>query len=307
VLALLNVATGWLLFASLAVMLGCALGRWTVLPRPSVAPRVAPSAASSVDVEALRRAAARLGRRGAVGLLLALGLVFLRQLLEFRDPFVPWTEDAGLLLRGTPWGTAWLLAVTAAVAVTVAFQVAARGHTRAWWPVTILALSLGAYPAFTGHANTGDLRGLTLVADIFHVWAVGGWIGGLGLVVLLDRGHRRGSSGAGPSILPLLVSRFSPMAVACVATLVVTGTFASWVHLNAVGDLIGTAYGRLLLLKVLLACVVFGLGAWNYRRLTPTLGEPTGWAAMRRSATVEFLVANLVLLVTAMLVRTSPM
>jgi copper transport protein len=260
-----------------------------------------------VDVEALLRAAARLGRLAAAGLLLALALVFLRQLLEFRDPFVPWSEDAALLLRGTPWGTAWLLAGAAAVAVTVAFEVAARGHTRAWWPVTILALGLGAFPALTGHANTGDLRALTLVADTLHVWAVGGWIGGLGLVVLLDRSQRRGSFGEGPGILPLLVSRFSPVAIACVATLVVTGTFASWVHLTGFGDLLWTAYGRLLLLKILLACGVFGLGAWNYRHLTPRLGEPTGRAAMRRSATVEFLVANLVLLVTAMLVRTSPM
>lgn len=302
--ALLNVLTGWLLFASLAVILGCALGRWTVLPRPGVDPSVV---AGPVDVEAHRRTAARLGRLAAAGLLLALGLVFARQLMEFRDPFVPWTADARLLLRGTPWGTAWLLAVAGAVAVTIAFQVAVRGHTRAWWPVTILALGLGAFPAFTGHANTGHLRALTLVADTLHVWAVGGWIGGLGLVLLLDRSQRRAASGEGPSILPLLVSRFSPVAMACVATLVVTGTFASWVHLNGIGDLFWTAYGRLLLLKVLLACAVVALGAWNYRRLTPTLAEPAGRAAMRRSATVEFLVANLVLLATAMLVRTSPM
>lgn len=297
-LPLLNVAAGWLIFLSLAAVGGVAIGRWSVLSGHGRHPLP--------HLEELRIAAARLGRRAALVLSLGLGLVFLRQLLEFRDPFVPWTEDAGLLLRSTTWGTAWLLGVAGTLVLVASFWLVVRGRSGAWWSVTAMALALGAFPALTGHANAGNLRALTLAADTLHVWAVGGWIGGLGLVLFLDHRQRRVAGSDAHSVLPTLVSRFSPVAMASVATLVVTGLFASWVHVDGVGALVTTGYGRLLLVKLILAGTVLALGAWNFKRLTPKLGDAAGRAAMRRSAALEFLVANVVLVVTAILVRTSP-
>ena len=59
--------------------------------------------------------------------------------------------------------------------------------------------------------------------------------------------------------------------------------------------------------KLVLVAVVLGLGALNYRRLAPRLGSSAGDRALRRSAAWELVVANLVLVVTAVLVRTSPL
>ena len=109
VIPLLDVVTGWLLFLSLAVVTGVVLGRWVVLDS---IPRDGPASLSG-----LRVAAARLGSGASQLLLVALALVLLRQLLEFRDPFTPWSEDARLLLGGSSWGATWLLAVAAAVAL----------------------------------------------------------------------------------------------------------------------------------------------------------------------------------------------
>jgi copper transport protein len=299
VLPLLNLVTGWLLFLSLSAVGGVVIGRWTVLSGHGQQPHT--------HLEELRIAAARLGRRAALLLSLALGLVFLRQLLEFRDPFVPWTEDAGLLLGSTTWGAVWLLGVAVTLVLLGSLWLVERGRSGAWWPITVMGLALGAFPALTGHANAGDLRALALVADTLHVWAVGGWIGGLGLVLFLDHRQRRIVGSDAPSVLPTLVTRFSPVAMASVATLVVTGLFASWVRLDGVGALVSTDYGRLLLVKVILAGAVLGLGARNFKRLTPKLGDAAGRAAMRKSAVLEFLVANVVLVVTAILVRTSTM
>ncbi|MDH5759844.1 MAG: CopD family protein, partial [Gemmatimonadota bacterium] len=92
-----------------------------------------------------------------------------------------------------------------------------------------------------------------------------------------------------------------------VATLIVTGGFASWVQLGGIEAVFGTPYGRLLVLKLAVVGVVLALGGWNYKKLTPRLGEESGRGAMRRSASLEFLVANVVLVVTAILVRTSRM
>ncbi|MDP2958244.1 MAG: CopD family protein [Longimicrobiales bacterium] len=295
---LLDAVTGWTLFASLAVCTGVVLGRWVVLP-----PAGGDSSAPAGD---LRAATARLGRGAVVFLCTALALVFVRQLLEFRDPFVPWGADARLLLGGTPWGKVWLVAVGFLIAALWGFQRAVQGLAAGWWTATAAVLALGAFPAFTGHANAGEIREITLTADILHVWAAGGWIGGLTLVLFLELGQRRARGPDAPSLLPVFVPRFSRLAMACVVTLVATGGFASWVHVGGVGALVGTVYGRLLLLKMGLAALVLALGAVNFKRITPRLGDPVGQAAMVRAAALELALASAVFAVTAILVRTSP-
>lgn len=296
----LTLATGWLLFSGLVLSIGAVAGRSVIAPLSRdggelVGPWVTGQAA-------------RLGLLGVTVLLLGLGLVFWRQLVEFRDPFVPWTEDAGLLLSGTPWGGAWKAALAAAVVAAVAFlRLFWKGGEVGWWLAAPAVLALGAFPAFTGHAAaTGGLRPLTLAADTVHVWSAGGWLGGLTLVLAAAWRWRSSRPGAHASILPVLVTAFSPLAVACVGLLILTGVLAAWVQVPNLESLATTAYGRLLLLKVALAFVAFSLGAVNWRRLTPRLREAGGAQAMRNSAAVEILVAHAVLLVTAVLVRASP-
>lgn len=94
--------------------------------------------------------------------------------------------------------------------------------------------------------------------------------------------------------------------MASVALLVLTGLYASWSHLDSLGALATTTYGRILSLKLLLVAVILAFGARNFKALTPKLGTDRGDDAMRRSAAVELAVAQIVLLVTAVLVRTSP-
>ncbi|MDH5759791.1 MAG: CopD family protein, partial [Gemmatimonadota bacterium] len=241
-LLFLNTVTNWLLFLSLAIVTGVVIGRWTILGDPWEG--------GDPLLREARVTAARWGGLATLALSVALVLVFWRQLIEFRDPFAPLSEDVHLLLRGTPWGTAWILAMADTLVIGVSFALVARGRAGAWWPVTVTGLAVGAFPALTGHANTGDLRAVTLVADTFHVWAAGGWIGGLGLVLLLDHRHGRADRVGATGILPTLVSRFSPVAMAGVATLIVTGGFASWVQLGGIEAVFGTPYGRLLVLKL---------------------------------------------------------
>lgn len=250
------------------------------------------------------------GRAGGVGVLasflvlLGLALVLGRQLAEFRDPFVPLSEDLSLLM-GSAWGTAWYAAAGAALVALGAFGLAASGRSSGWWLAVPAVATLSVFPGLTGHA--GGVEGprlLALAADGAHVLAAGGWVGTLAVVLFLERRARREAAG---SLLPALVPAFSPLAMASVAVLAVTGVWAAWLHLPGVASLWTDAYGRLLLLKLALVAGVLGLGAVNYRRLAPRLGEAAGDRALRRSATVELVVANLVLLVTAVLVRTSPL
>lgn len=296
----LSAVTGWLLFSALILSLGAVAGRWVILPRVPVAE--GPSRAW------LEAGALGLGRRAATLLPVAMALVFVRQLVEFRDPFVPWTEDAHLLLFDIPWGSAWAMGAAASVVASVAFW-AARAEAKAGWIVAAAAtLALGAFPAFTGHANgTEGLRPLTLAADTLHVWAASGWVGGLALVLFLERRWRLERPEAGGSLLPVLVPAFSPWALVCVSVLLLTGVLAAWIHLSGLGALFTTSYGRLLTLKLFFVAATLALGARNWRRLTARLTEPAGADDMRSSASLELLLAHVAILVTALLVRTSPM
>lgn len=293
--------TGWILFAALLGTTGALSLRWAILPRADV------SRYPAGTREALIEGVARFGGYIALLLPLAFLLVFTRQLLEFRDPFVPWTEDAHLLLTGTPWGHTFIVFGLLGVAVVPGFQMARRRPAWGWPAVTALVLALGTFPALTGHANAGEglTRAVTLGADILHVWAAGGWMGGLAALLFLDRTARRGQT-TPADLLTALVPAFSPVAVTCVAILVASGVVGAWMHVAEPLALLTGTYGRTLSLKLLVVAVVLGLGWLNWKKLTPRLGGPTGEPALRRAATIELTVAQVVLLVTAILVRTPP-
>ena len=198
-------------------------------------------------------------------------------------------------LLGTPWGWAW--AVQAGVALLfLTWPRVAVGAERSG---LLMAAILGAAPAFMGHAFSSEsMTVLAVAADVVHLLAAGAWIGTLAVLVLvalpLSDGARAG----------VLVRAFSPWALGGAATLGATGLFASWLHVQRLPLLWGSVYGQRLLLKLALVAAVAALGALNWRRLTPRLGEPSGARRLAGAARIELAVAAGVLLVTAVLVAT---
>lgn len=292
---LLDLVTGWTLFAGILVTTGALALRWAVLPRcPDQGGRE------------LERAAGHLARLGAVGAgLVAVGLALflLRQFVEFRDPFAPAGEELALLLS-TSWGAVWKAALGVSSLALIGFLAAARRLVLGWWIASVAGLTLGIFPGLTGHAAAAEnAPWLSVGADALHVWAAGGWVGGLGILLALDHWVRRQNTGPA---LATLVPLFSPVALASAGVLAATGLLASYRHLNGLGDLWATEYGRWLSVKILLVLGVMSLGALNWRRLTPGLGAAAGDRSLRRAAGVELLVAQAVLLATSILVRTSP-
>lgn len=168
-----------------------------------------------------------------------------------------------------------------------------------------LLLSLG----LSGHAATGDLVPVALVADLVHVGAVGLWLGGL-LVVLAVALPR-----AQPDELRRVVPRFSSIAFAAVVALVVTGVFQSWRQVGGLDALTQTTYGHLLLAKLALFVVMVGFGylgrRWvqrGYRGESVDVGADDAEvvAGYRRSIRVETALGIAILAVTALLVNAQP-
>lgn len=226
--------------------------------------------------------------------LLALGLLGAGQFAAFRDPFTPWQEDLGLLLS-TDWGRNWWLAVGGfTILVLSVLWIGARPA------VLLLPLLLAVYPALSGHAAaSGEWTAAAVAADWIHVVAAGFWLGALAGLLYLGRNATR------PPLLEAL-NRFSWQARVSVAALVLTGAFASWLHLPGPEALVATGWGRLLGLKLLLVALALALGAYNWRRLSPRAGEAGGGRALIRAAWGEVLVGILVLSATAVLTGTAP-
>lgn len=230
---------------------------------------------------------------GAMGLL-ALALLGVGQFVAFRDPFAPWQEDLGLLLS-TDWGRNWMIAVGGFVLLVLAvLWIGARSA------VLLLPLVLALYPPFSGHAAaSGDWTTAAMVADWLHVVAAGLWLGALAGLLYLGR------DASEPPLVQAL-GHFSVQARLSVAALVLSGAFASWLHLPGPAALVETSWGRLLGLKLLLVVTMLALGAYNWRRLSPRAHEPGGGATLVRAALGEVMVGVLVLAVTAVLAGTSP-
>jgi copper transport protein len=116
-------------------------------------------------------------------------------------------------------------------------------------------------------------------------------------------------------LLAAALVRFSPLALGSVLALVVTGAFASFVHLESVPDLWETGFGRAITVKIGILAALVGLGALHRRRHIPALeraaegGESPGSAglATRRALRAELALFAGVIAASAILVgQTTP-
>ncbi|HEV3377358.1 MAG TPA: CopD family protein [Thermoleophilaceae bacterium] len=201
------------------------------------------------------------------------------------------------------------LARAAIAAALCAAVLVARAHgARASGPAGVVALLLAAglvvTPGLSGHASVSGP--ISVVADAAHVQAAGVWTGGLAFVVLglvLSRGARW-------ELAATSVPRFSTMAVASVALLVVAGTVNGYLQVRAWRGLWETEYGILLLVKIGLVLPLLALGAYNNRYAVPRLRGRIA-SSLERRRFVRFAGAELVIMlavvgVTAGLVNAPP-
>ena len=173
-----------------------------------------------------------------------------------------------------------------------------RGTATAGWALaTIGVLIASLFPLYTG-------RGAGKVNAV-HILAASTWLGTL--LVLTVVGIRdvigRGELGTPRAILIAdLVNSFSPLALTAASFVALTGLTTAWMHLKRISSLWTTSYGLTLIIKLVFVAIVVFLGAWNWRRVRPSLGDEGTELTIRRSATMELTFGALVLLCTAVLV-----
>ena len=163
----------------------------------------------------------------------------------------------------------------------------------------LLGLAASATLAFAGHAAVATELGRD--ADMAHLVLAALWLGSLApLADLLGAGARNASARA-LADAQTATRRFSALGVMCVAGLLATGLVSAWTLVGTIPALIGTAYGRLLCLKLLLFAGMVGIAVVNRQVLTPALdgAEAKSRAAahrLARNAAIETALGLLILL-----------
>ncbi len=149
-----------------------------------------------------------------------------------------------------------------------------------------LATALLVAPAWTGHAGaTPGLAGAwPLAADALHLLAAGIWLGALPLLAMLLAATCSAEIRNTGELVVAVVRRFSLFGMASVVALLATGIINSWYEVGAWGDLLDTAYGRLVLVKAALFAAMVAVATVNRFHHTPRLVTTglVGRAAKRR-------------------------
>jgi len=173
-----------------------------------------------------------------------------------------------------------------------------RASSSAGWMLAAIGILLAVLqPIYTGKFGNK--------VNAAHIFAASTWLGTLLVLALVGiRGVIRSSSAGAQraELVADLVNSFSPLALVASAIVAITGVTTAWLHLKRVSSLWTTSYGIALDIKLVFVVIVVVLGAWNWRRVRPSLGGEGSELTIHRSARMELTFAALVLVATSVLV-----
>ncbi|MEL6892529.1 MAG: CopD family protein, partial [Actinomycetota bacterium] len=171
------------------------------------------------------------------------------------------------------------------------------------WPALAGTLLVIASFWFDGHTVSKGFRPLHGLVNSIHVAAGAVWVGGVATMAVVAwmryRDHR-------PMRMVELVVRFSKIASIALASVVAAGAVMAFLVLDSFGELTGTPWGKILLLKTAAVGLAMMGGAYNHFRLLPALeaepDSPELLAQLRSTVTAEAIMLAFVVSVTAWLV-----
>jgi len=158
--------------------------------------------------------------------------------------------------------------VAVVLLILVAGMMAARGSRVAALPA---ALALGAVAA-SGHASSADPRVPTIVLDWVHLLAGAVWLGGIGLIAIVwGPALWRSGRGLRQAVARTVLPPFGRVALPAFVVVATTGAVSALVQLGHLAALWESAYGRVLVAKVVLVALIAGASYLHALRLRPRL------------------------------------
>lgn len=130
--------------------------------------------------------------------------------------------------------------------------------------------------ALSGHAAAVPQAelGFALTVDILHLLGSAAWIGGLFYIsIVLIPSLRRLSLSQRARVLALGLPEFSALAAVAALALAATGSLSATVHISSPLQMLTTAYGRILAIKIELFLVMAVMSAYHAFVLRPRLAH----------------------------------
>lgn len=139
-------------------------------------------------------------------------------------------------------------------------QLRSRQH---WYMATALILPLVVSAAWLVHgASRLEDRALLMTLTVSHQVAAATWVGGIFQILALWSLKKRNAIAI--ELWPMLLKRFSIVGIIAVAALLLTGTPLAWYYIRTLQGFIGSGYGNLLLVKIIMMGLALGF-AWINR------------------------------------------
>ena len=305
------IAVRWLYTAGAVSLVG-AFASLVLVARPAA------RAAGDVGRERLRELDVRLLALGGAALAVTVGAGVLdlwRQVGVATGAGAWESLQHGRLLSvlvDTRYGTVWLARMGLLTLLAALLLLTGEDRETDWLALRFQALALAAASlvlgAMAGHAAAAEGSTLAMALDGLHLLATGVWAGGLvPLALCLTWARRLPSSAAAAKA----AERFSRLGLGSVTILAVTGAYAAWQQVGGVPALVGTAYGRWLLLKLVLFGALIPLAArnllvWRRRLAASGPGTAEAVAALRGNVLLEAALVAAILVVVAVIGLTTP-
>lgn len=163
--------------------------------------------------------------------------------------------------------------------------------------------------ALTSHAGTGEASEWLLPVHAMHVLTLSVWAGALPGWVLLARNAQRQTGTPLAADAARVISRFSHAATVSILLIVATGTVLTLEFVTNEGEWLGTLYGGLIAVKLLLlgAALLFALALRRrYLPLLPLRALAADHAKAARKALFEMACAGAILAFGGWLAITTP-
>jgi copper transport protein len=132
--------------------------------------------------------------------------------------------------------------------------------------IFVIGLATLATTSLIGHgAANGKLLPITI--DFIHNLAASVWIGGvIYLALVVVPGIKKSTSLeeiTKISLISIIIPRFSSLPVVILGVIIITGPFLLYVLESNLGLTLASLYGKILIVKLILAAIMIGIGGYN--------------------------------------------
>ncbi|HEY7109595.1 MAG TPA: CopD family protein [Nitrososphaeraceae archaeon] len=230
----------------------------------------------------------------AIAIIVASTLLIVVQAFDITEKGTDYFENLSSLIYETSSGSVWIVRIVSSAAILLAFGMYSRvtipiskvkepgallyRKKMTLFAIILLASSIGiATNSLVSHsASVESAAQVAITSDFLHFCVVSIWVGGLVYLsfvffpnlmhissALSGRVRQIVEGNESNSIILLTLSRFSTAASISLGIIGITGLYLAWIHINSVGDLLYSDYGKVLIIKLSIALPVLLLGAYH--------------------------------------------